>query len=552
MPIPLSLRPKALSDLYPPPLPDWKLTETELQNYAETIGDKLWRLTHLYKIRTKDQELITFYPNNIQWSIIANCANRPLIRDFFLKYRQGGVSTLWLLWWMDEVLFKRNVVTAILADKWQNLTKLWRIIEIAYEYLPEQFKPKLVAESGTRYQIAGTNSEIFIGLSVRAIGIHNLHVSEACYIEKEELTATFGATSREQTNITCESTANGIGNFGHDLYQDAKLGKNGFRPFFYPWFIQNEYRINLNGMPPLELTNDERKLAVQAKNHWNVDIVPEQILWRRETKRTFGDRFMQDYPENDEEAFLTTGNKFFNGRKLLALLSEARSAANGGAEIERGEFHIMWEKPSKACLYVAGADTAEGVGADYSVLKILCVSCRQEAFMIRGHFSVDRFYELCDEWCRRYYKCILAVERNNHGHAVIQGLAKICNYPNLYSENAMTRVLAKEFAEPRYGWATDIKSKTLMLDQLKAGIEGDPQEDENTFQPDFSVVDQQFLEEALTFSQQGVKLMAEPGKHDDIVIATAIAYQMYARERGQMIRRRDHGIIVGGPREAVS
>lgn len=531
------------------PTPSASLTDGQTipAEYRELMQDKLWRVTHLYKIRDEQRRIRNLVPNEIQKLIIPRLLDKKPVREFNLKFRQGGVSTLMLLWWLDDTIFNTNTVTGILAHKWESLGHLMDISRLAYQTMPEVFRPRVKTDSKHELSFPDLGSKFFVSLEIRSIAMHNVHISEVCWCETERINATLGATS-ETSNITMESTANGVGNMGYDLYQDAKLEANGYRALFVPWYLASKYRSTNQTGRPLERTPDERKMAALAKRTWGMVIDDQQLLWRRSMKRKMKDMFPQEYPETDDEAFLTTGGKFFDGRKLLALLREAREY-NLAHPPENGDYHVMWEKPQKHHIYVAGADVAEGIGGDYSVLKILCVTCRADAFMLRAHFSVDMFYRHMDHWAREYNKCLLAVERNNHGHAVIQGLTEQCHYPNLYHYTRKMKVQGKDIEEIKYGWDTDRVTKTVMCDQLQAGIEGDPEEDADTFRPEFHVRDEAFLEEGLTFSQQGVKLMAEPGRHDDIVIATAIAFQMYLQERGQMKRSENHGIIVGGKRE---
>ena len=56
------------------------------------------------------------------------------------------------------------------------------------------------------------------------------------------------------------------------------------------------------------------------------------------------------------------------------------------------------------------------------------------------------------------------------------------------------------------------------------------------------------FDEALTFQQDGVKLGAMAGKHDDDIIATAIALQMYHRVKPQISH--EGGIIANAIKTA--
>lgn len=538
------------------------------------LGDRFWRLRHLYKIRTKERKVVQFHPNGIQQRLltsIAGCMDargkiiKP-IRNFTLKFRQGGISTLFLLFYLDDTLWHGNTQTGILSHKRESLSYLWDIVRFAYDSLPPDIKPALGEDSKTSISFHDRNSKMFISLSIRSTGIHNLHISEFAFCHDDEIRASLGACA-PTANITAETTGNGVGNEAYELYSEAKQGLSPFTATFFPWFLQTEYRQPLNGIDPTQvmghLSPAERKFMERASADFGVTIDAEQMLYRRYLEKQFRGLRPQEYPETDDEAFLTTGHKFFNPRKLHRLLLEAKDHARANPpEMDDQDDAVIWERPQKGHIYVAGADTSEG-GGDYSYLKIVCVTCRREAMRYRALCGVDHFYRVCDKWGRAYWDCLLAVERNNHGHAVILGLDEICRYPNLYKEESVRHLVDVSRAgkgidvaqnRPRIGWQTDRVTKPMVLDELKFAIEGDSAEDEDHFMPEFTVLDDVLLAECLTFEQVDGKLEAIEGKHDDGVMATAIAFQMYKKQK-RLVRHfgqeKSSGIYIGQTRESI-
>lgn len=535
-----------------------EITNQDQTQFKQTYGNKLWRLENLYKIRNKNKQLTNLKLNNIQKRMLADIGRDKPIKAFFLKYRQGGVSTFWLLYWLDETIFTRNTVTGILADKKENLGYLFEIVRLAHEYMPDNFRPRLGEDSKSALSFPDINSKIMVSLSIKSTALHNLHVSEWCYCEDDEIARTLAACS-PTANITGESTGNGIGNHGYELYQDAKRGESPFKAAFYPWYIQEEYRLPLNGIDTssLVLTKDERRLTQYMEHEYGLKLDPEQLLFRRAKQKELKGLYRQEFPETDEDAFLTSGNKFFEPRKVHRLLLEAKEMIRQTPpwQEDKDEDFIAWEKPTPKHVYAAGADTSEG-SHDYSVLKIICVTCRREAFVYRARCGVDVFYRACDKWGREYRNALMAVERNNHGHAVLLGLDEIMHYPNLYKQENVTRpIVGNDQKVTKIGWQTDKTSKPLMLDELKYAIEGDSSEDEDHFLPEFRVMDQTLLSECLTFEQVDGKLQAIEGKFDDDVIATSIAYQMYKRLKRYVpaYRQEDEtaGVFFGSRREEV-
>lgn len=528
--------------------------EKAASRWRDSLGNRWWRIQNLYKIRDKNRNLVRLKLNRIQRYIVAQMraqekAGQPF-RNLILKYRQGGVSTLMALLYLDDTIFHRNTITGILAHKKENLGYLFEIPRMAHQYMSSEFQPRLGDDSKTALSFPDINSKMFVSLSIRSTAVHNLHISEWAHCPDDEIQATLGSIS-PTANVTGETTANGTGNDFFEKYELAKMGKNDYQPIFIPWFLQEEYRIETRGMV-VEPTPEERKMMEAALKDFGVTITPEQLLFRRQKERDLKRMRPQEFPENDEEAFLTSGNKFFDGRKVRVLRREAIQWAEENPP-ERGDNWIMYEKPTKGCVYVAGADTAEGLNGDYSVLAIINATKRRTAFRLRARMGVDAFARACAEWCTKYWKCVLGVERNNHGHAVLLALRELEKYPNVWYEDVPTRVIGLDKKERRYGWKTDNSTRPVMLDQLKFAVEGDSAEDEHNFEPEMLVLDEDLLGEAMTFEEVDGKFQAAEGKHDDTIFAYAIAWQMYQRCGKQLSQNSiADRIKVGGEREAGS
>lgn len=519
-----------------------------VDQFSETYGNKLWRLSHLYKIRTKKAKLVPFTFNRIQGGII-KCLEKRLaegtpFRDFFLKFRQGGVSTLFELWWLDDAVFNPNRINATLSHKHDSLQELARIFRTGYNTMPAGLRPPLVTDNVAELEFGfgakdaegkyAATSRLFIALDIRSTPVHNLHISEICHCDDDRIAASIAAVP-PSGNITAESTANGMGNYGHLLYQDAKEGEGEWRAAFFPWFIQAEYVKPI--AVPIRRTDEEVKFALIAKKEYGVDISDEQIQWRRDMRRTQRHLAPQEFPENDEEAFMSTGHLYFNAKKAVALLKEARTYSKSAPPVEENDDLCVWAKPQHNHIYCAGADVAGDEEGDYSTLKILDVTAKREVLRFRARISPQRFYRICDQHARAYNNALLGIERNNHGHAVLMGLDETCRYPNLYGEGdkkTRTRVISDTTkgaakVKIKLGWNTDTNSRPLMLDQLRAAIEGEIDDDVDHFSPMWAIRDEVLLSELLTFTELDGKYQAAPGKHDDMIFATAIAHQMFLR-----------------------
>lgn len=524
------------------------------------ISNKAWRVQNLYKIRTKTKTLTKMRFNPVQWEIYKRIKDQKPVRYFNVKYRQGGVSTFFLLWWLDDTIFHPNTTTGILSHKKESLNYLMEIIRTAHGNMHSALRPRLGDDSKSVLSFPDIGSKIMVSLSIRSTAVHNLHVSEWCLAKDEEVQASIGAAG-PNANITGESTGNGVGNYGYEVYQDAKAGENGYIAHFAPWFIQPEYSHPLNGITPSSIMDhlkpEEKRLQAMMLKDYGLTLKPEQVLWRRWADKTYKSLRGQEFPETDEEAFRTSGTKFFDYKKIHRLMMHAKDVLREHPPIAEGENGdwVQFEKPIKGDVYVAGADTAEG-GGDMSVLKVINVSKRREAFVFRARCGVDTFYKVCNEWGRRFNNALLAIERNNHGHAVLLGLDEGMNYPNLYKEQTLPAgggIIGDKFPKEKLGWITTKDSRAMVLDGLKFAMEGDSEDDEDHFAPEIDFLDTNLMKEALTFEAIDGKFQAVHGETDDDVMASAIAFQMYAKMKRVNIR--SEGIAdrfqIGGKREAV-
>jgi hypothetical protein len=543
-----------------------------IARYRSTYGSKLWRLTSLYKIVDKAGRQVRYAPNAIQtalYEVLEGCKEaQDAIRMFALKYRQGGVSTACLLWHLDEAIFHPGLNCGVLSHKTESLTHLASIIENGYKLLPERLRPALITDNKSELEFAHgpklasgkyeQSSKMFVALEIRSTAVHRLHISEACFCETKKIRASLGAVPPTGI-ITAESTGNGVGDWGYITFSEAQepalagATRSDWVAKFYPWFIQAEYRLPLNGMPPPRLTDEERKLVDYALAEYSVKIQVEQLLWRRKMKRDLKDAFPVEFPERAEDAFMSSGKFFFHHRKIIALIRDAEEALRQAPPVEEADDYIIFENPRPRQLYVAGADVAEGNGNDFSTIKIINVTTRREAFRYKAKVSVGNFYRALDKWGRFYNNALLAPELNNHGHAVLMGLEETCHYPNLwYDAEKENRQLTRSLTAPKpairkreYGWKTTAQSRPLILDSLKLSVEGEVDEDVEHFAPEYTVLDLEFLAECLTFTEVDGKYQAAAGKNDDLVMAGAIANRLFL---GARTRTNGQGSGSGGVR----
>jgi len=136
---------------------------------------------------------------------------------------------------------------------------------------------------------------------------------------------------------------------------------------------------------------------------------------------------------------------------------------------------------------------------------------------LHGRIAPGRFASLLAALGRLYLEAELAVESNNHGHAALDALHNTLYYSPLYRYR---RYDQSGLAGEALGWPTNALTKPLMIDELAEAIaEGH-----------LLIHSEGLVDECLTFiTTDSGSREAQPGKHDDRVMAAAIAWQ--ARKR---------------------
>lgn len=477
-----------------------------MASLEETICNREWRLSNLYYIVNKQGQQTLFKPNNIQQILNQSTSKRKMI----LKARQFGVSTNELIKMLDFVMFNRNSTACVLAHEQDGIKKLFRIIRRAYEFFDPSFRPVLAKGGGSLYELyfPEINSRIYADLEIRGDTVQWLHVSEAAFMkDSSKLKASLQSVPIESGIATIETTANGLGNHFYDLWSDPD---QPYEKLFFPWYQFPEYKLQTGA---LSKTEEEEFLIKKARKLYQINISDEQLAFRRfkksELKTTAHDgvrvTFEQEYPEDDQTCFLSSGESVFDLSKIKFKIDNAPDP------IEDTGYMRLYKTVDKNKTYVCGADTAEGVNGDYSVGVMIEVQSRQVVGVCRSNKwkpseFADRLVELCYAF-RAPTKGVplLTVERNNHGHAVLLKLEETIGYENLYRHT-----------DEKLGWRTDSISRPIMMNAVVDAIENDF----------LQVKDRAILNECLTLVNTTGKIEAADKKHDDCIVATAIALQM--------------------------
>ena len=485
------------------------------------------------KIRTKTNEIKPLILNNAQTILEAavqkDMASRGYVRIIILKARQQGLSTVVGGRCYFKVSQNRARKAMVVTHHADSTRALFDMTKRFHDQCPPILKPSTKYSSRKELSFDKLDSSFVVatagGESIgRGETLSDLHASEYAFWSassaKENLNGLLKAVpAAPDTSVFIESTANGFNHF-HEMWVNAVNGSNGYTPVFIPWFADPEYSLPVP--QNFELTPDEVELQQKF------DLTLGQLAWRRREIGESGlDLFKQEYPSVPEEAFLTTGRPVFNPEIIFNRLQEVGAPIEKLAMQAKGENEYEWEPHQVGELwtykpfdpletYYIGADVALGIkGGDYSVAQVLDSNRRQVA-TYKKWVDPAFFATVLFNMATYYNNATLIVENNNHGILTCARLGTDFDYPNLYLTTEVDKLTNRE--STRVGFSTNVKTKPLIIDQLRACIR------EGTIE----INDGGTLKEMLTYvvSETGA-LEAEVGCHDDCVMALAMVNHIH-------------------------
>lgn len=520
-----------------------------LRNPKEYCENLLW-------IRTKKQTMARLHfndaQNNLYGVIRQQAAQGKPIRLIVLKGRQEGISTVTEGLMFQDTVTRPNVKTLIVAHESTATANLFKMNKLFYDSLPPGAQPmrknsnakELVFENPTKDERdkrrrPGLRSSIRCqtagkGGVGRSDTLTNVHISEYAFWPKNKNELLLGimqaVPDEPDTMVVIESTANGYDHFKR-LWDDAVSGVNEWTPVFLPWYLEPEYRKSV----PEGIVWDEEE--ERLRRDFRLD--DEQLMWRRWCiKANCGndpDMFRQEYPNTPDEAFLLSGDGYFDNDALAVQRMHAPEPKAVGwfdfpepaemgdiprewrfRESTRGAIRI-WHRPEKGVPYVLGGDTA-GEGSDRFTAHVL--DNRTGAQVAELQMPLSEIQYARQIYClgRYYNDALVAVEINHSTYPEVK--LEEWHYPKLYQRERFDTY--KNRMVPSLGWVTSTKTRPQMLAALHTVMEEAPE----------LVVSAWTLGEMITFVyDEQRKPQAATGEHDDLVIAAAIAHSVRGQQR---------------------
>ena len=449
-------------------------TKEQIEEYLKCAEDPVYFIETYCKIVSLDHGIIPFklYPCQVnKVNIIHN--NRKVI---LMEGRQQGKTTTsaaYILWY---TLFQESKIVAILANKAAAARGVLHRYQLMYENLPIWLQQGVTTWNKGDIELEN-RSKVFTAATsisgIRGESVNLLYVDETAIIPNNVAEQFFASvyptiSAGETTKILLSSTPLGYNHFWK-FWNDAQNDRNGFVPLFIPYW----------------------------------EIPGRDEAWATEQRKLLGElKFTQEVLCN------------FLGSSLTLIASDTIAQMSADAPIYSKDGLDIYEKAEKDCAYIIIADTAKGVGGDYSAFQILNIS--KMPYVMVGKYKNNTISPLLYPSViykvgKDYNDAYVLIEVNT-SEQVAEILYSDYEYENIISVNRTPngQVVNGGFGggKTQLGVVTDKKVKRIGCSNFKSMVE----------EKKMIIRDADTISEISTFIQRKNSYSADEGYHDDLVM----------------------------------
>ena len=509
----------------------------------------------VFEIVNKDKRSEPFFLNEVQGDFIEKFEENGTVRPYLiLKGRQQGFTSLITAMQLSYAVVKKNFSGFTIAHRRDTAAAIFNNkARSVLEKLPQRAKPTQKYNSKNELFFSKLNSSWRVAVASADVGrgdtFNFVHLSEAAFFEcaLSDMQEGLGEAIAAGGIQIYESTANGFNEF-EQLWREGDCVK-----LFYEWWRTKEYRsTEYQYLDKTDPWLEERKKLL-----FDLGLDKEQVTWYCKKYNGYVDKLSirQEYPITPEEAFLSTGTCVFNKDKLLKRITELFKL--GGTQGRRGYFtyhkkcipiygaggevigdewrieDIAFKESSDGYIvlhgepdvvrdpdgdiiatapYVIGGDTSE-TGEDYFTAKVISVITHEAVATLRKQRMNEEEYAEQLYCLGIYYNTAkIAVEINYSRHPV-RVLRSKYGYPDLYVKRRVDGLA--DVTDRDFGFETTKVTKPVIISELVGLFEENPNIE----------CDVETLREMLSFvKKDNGSQEADIGKHDDLVMASAIAH----------------------------
>lgn len=315
----------------------------------------------------------------------------------------------------------------------------------------------------------------------------------------------------------------------HERYWAARRGESDYRAYFYQWWWNPAQRSEPG--PSFKRTAEEQCVAERYAK-WRKEEAPKdcdlpdelddyQLAWRRAAERELGDKFPQEFAEDEAKCFLGSGNCPFKAESIAAILGDMTpvlETTGGAGETENGL--RVWEHPVPGCWYVLFIDPAGSLFTSRIAMQLINGrTCNQAAEWV-GRSDMKSAAAEAVSLAQRYGKTIVVYESNlgevsSTLSAELTGTHKLTSetWPRLWQHQ-------DSGGQWQYGWKTSPANRPDMLECLAKLLREAP----HLFHS------RRLATELKACVRKGDRIQAGPGMTDDLVMAAAGAHKVIVLE----------------------
>lgn len=443
-------------------LQEW--TPGLLQEYKKCMDNPIYFVETYVKVISLDDGMVPFVLYPYQRKMFEQFQENRF--SVVLACRQSGKSIsacAYLLWY---VLFNPEKTVAILANKGATAREMLNRITLMLENIPFFLQPGSKALNKGSLEFSN-NSRILAaatsGSSIRGMSVNLLYLDEFAFVERaaEFYTSTYPVISAgRDTKVIVTSTANGIGNQFHKIWEGSVQEINEFKSFRVDW--------------------------------WDVPNRDED--WKLQTiSNTSQLQFDQEFGNT----FFGTGDTLVNAETLLNLRAKPAKRYMEGGLLK------IYEEPQKDHDYIMTVDVSKGRGQDYSTFTLIDISVRpfaQVAVYRNNTISPLLFPNIIYKYAKPYNDAYVVVESNDQGGVVCNGLYHDLEYENVHVESSVKA--------NAIGIEINRKTKRLGCSAIKDILETNR----------LTINDDATILEISTFEAKGQSFEASDGNHDDLMM----------------------------------
>jgi len=468
--------------------------EDVVREVLKSGKDPVYFINNYAKISHPMHGLIPFKTYDFQTQLLQDFNDHRF--NVVLKARQLGISTIsaaYIAWLM---LFHRDKNVLVIATKFGTAANLVKKVKSIHKNLPDWMRiSEISIDNRTSFELSN-GSQIKASSTSHDAGrseaLSLLVVDEAAHVDGlDELWTGLYPTLSTGGRCIALSTPNGVGNWFHQTCINAQMEKNDF------------YLTTL---------------------YWDVHPDRNKKWFEKETKNMSRRQIAQELECN----FNMSGETVFHPEDL-EIISQNLCDPKYKTGFDRNLW--IWEEYNPEHTYMLSSDVARGDGQDYSTFLIFKIETNEIVAEYKGKPTPDIFTDMLLSIGKEFDNCMIVVENNSVGWAVVSKLEEV-GYPNVYYSKKSTHeyidpLVAEGMSAVVPGFSTTMKTRPLIVAKLEEFVRNKL----------INIKSKRLYNEMKTFVWHNGKPQAMKKYNDDLIMACAIG--CWVRDTAYSVNQKD-------------